>query len=85
MEHGRRYQTIRVGPGKCFVPLDEKQFESMEAAHALIMVLESNRENPPSDVPFPIMRRMCLTSVLETGGGLFSVANMFPNCKRISA
>lgn len=44
VENGRRYQITREG--EYWGPSDEKQWEAMQAAHLVYLVLDSKEENP---------------------------------------
>lgn len=78
VENGRRYQNVREG--QYWGPSDEKQFENMEAAHIVHMILDHKRENPlfyaPVERPHNILD-------IGTGTGVWAreVADKFPSCK----
>lgn len=59
VENGRRYQIKRKG--EYWGPSDEKQFQSMQAAHLLCVILDSKRDNPPFRSP---VRIRCRTSLI---------------------
>ncbi|KXG51842.1 uncharacterized protein PGRI_092350 [Penicillium griseofulvum] len=74
-ENGRRYQTVREGASWC--PSDEQQFESLEAAHLLCILLDANTENPLFHAPVKNPKQ-----ILDIGTGrgnwAIDVADMFP-------
>ena len=43
LENGRRWQVVREG--EYWGPSDEKQFESMQAAHLTYLILDSQQRN----------------------------------------
>lgn len=44
IENGRRYQAVREG--EYWGPSDDKQFQSMNLAYLVYLVLDSQEENP---------------------------------------
>ncbi|KAJ5731698.1 uncharacterized protein N7483_006206 [Penicillium malachiteum] len=76
IEDGRRYQTMREN--KSWSPADEQQFESLEAGHAVAIVMDSDKPNPLFQAPVTKPLRNILD--LGTGNGLWAidVADMLP-------
>lgn len=77
VENGRRYQTTREG--EYWGPSDEKQFESMEAAHIVYYILESKRKNPLFRSPISDTAQNILD--VGTGNGTWAreVADRYPS------
>ncbi|KAJ6015156.1 hypothetical protein N7540_009747 [Penicillium herquei] len=76
IENGRRYQTMREN--KYWSPADEQQFESLEAGHAVAIVMDSDKPNPLFQAPVTQPLKNILD--LGTGNGLWAidVADMLP-------
>lgn len=77
IENGRRYQTKREG--EYWGPSDEKQFESMQAAHLLCTILDSQRANPLFRSPIRDNPQNILD--VGTGNGIWAieVADRYPS------
>ncbi|KAJ6121329.1 S-adenosyl-L-methionine-dependent methyltransferase [Penicillium capsulatum] len=77
VENGRRYQVIREN--EYWSPADDLQFESLEAGHAVAVVLESDMPNPLFRSPVGDSPQHILD--IGTGNGLWAidVADMFPS------
>ncbi|KAJ5708671.1 hypothetical protein N7488_008472 [Penicillium malachiteum] len=69
IENGRRYQTMREN--KYWSPADEQQFESLEAGHAVAIVLDSDKSNPLFQAPVTKPVKNVLD--LGTGNGLWAM------------
>ena len=67
VENGRRYQTKREG--EYWGPSDEKQWESMHAAHVLCMILDYQQKNNLFRSPVPETAQNILD--VGTGGGVW--------------
>lgn len=78
IENGRRYPTVREG---YWGPSDEKQWESMEAVHAMHVVLDSDAPNPLFHSPIPETAENILD--VGTGNGVWAkdVADRWPKGK----
>lgn len=85
VENGRRYQTTKEGPGQYFVPSDERQFDSMEAAHLLHLILESQQKNPLFRSPIKDEAWDILDIGTGSGAWCLDVADRFPSGKYIRA
>lgn len=65
VENGRRYQTKREG--EYWGPSDEKQWESMNAAHIVYMILDSREKNRLFRSPIDEGEKR-LQNILDVGG-----------------
>ena len=70
LENGRRYQTVREG--EYWGPSDEKQFESMETAHLVHLILDSKQSNPLFHAPITKTAQNILD--VGTGTGVVSIS-----------
>ncbi|KAJ5636924.1 uncharacterized protein N7484_010237 [Penicillium longicatenatum] len=74
VENGRRYQTMREN--QYWSPADELQFESLEAGHAVAIVLDADRPNPLFRAPISQNAK----NILDIGTGNANVrgVDLFP-------
>jgi SAM-dependent methyltransferase len=81
IENGRKYASLR---DDYWGPSDERQFETMDAGHAVYILLEADTEDPHKNILFrsPIAEP---TRILDVGTGpgtwAIDVADKFPDCE----